>query len=250
MSAQVLSASSAVTIGGYNNRQSSLSNILKQCKIQRSPSNVKRCLFPSENKMSESESLQLARMELKRQLEADCQRWNFDFVKEVPLDNNNNNNSRLEWTKVEHQTQSTSTVLVNPYLNHSKSQPKCQKSQNFMKNSSTTSNSPLRQSQITGKNWFIPKSYFLKLDFNFEIFYFIFPDFLKPRKRTYSSSSLSGATFKRCRIWNLFLFFFVHFCYHFVIDLIDAFFMYILESDLTFLCVKTKEKKRAHIYYI
>jgi len=104
-------------------------------------------------------------MELKRQLEADCQRWNFDFVNEVPLDNNNNNNSRLEWTKVEHQTESASTVLVNPYLNLSKSHPKCQKSQNFMKNSSTTSNSPLRQSQITGNNSFIPQKLFVKTRF-------------------------------------------------------------------------------------
>lgn len=47
-------------------------------------SRVKRCLFglPS----SPEEALQQAAAELQRQTETDSQRWNFDFVREQPMD--------------------------------------------------------------------------------------------------------------------------------------------------------------------
>lgn len=80
-------------------------------------SRVKRCLFglPS----SPEEALQQAAAELQRQTETDSQRWNFDFVREQPMD------GQFKWQPDE---------------------PQC----NRMETNDPVSPARLRQSQITG----------------------------------------------------------------------------------------------------
>ena len=83
-------------------------------------SRVKRCLFglPS----SPEEALQQAADELQRQTESDSKRWNFDFVRDKPLDG-----PGLNWQPAEpHSNRVETTDPVSP--------------------------ARLRQSQITGKN--------------------------------------------------------------------------------------------------
>ena len=84
-------------------------------------SRVKRCLFgPS----SPGEALQQAADELQRQTESDSKRWNFDFVRDKPLD------GPLNWQPAEPHSNrmETTTDPVSP--------------------------ARLRQSQITGKFYF------------------------------------------------------------------------------------------------
>lgn len=84
---------------------------------------VKRCLFPSDNnsQVSELSSLQQAQLELQRQVEADCKRWSFDFVREIPIAG-----GRLEWTPAATTTTDETTTT------------------------SSSSAHRMRQSQITG----------------------------------------------------------------------------------------------------
>lgn len=84
-------------------------------------SRVKRCLFgPS----SPGEALQQAADELQRQTESDSKRWNFDFVRDKPLD------GPLNWQ------------LAEPHSNRMET------------TTDPVSPARLRQSQITGKFYF------------------------------------------------------------------------------------------------
>lgn len=84
-------------------------------------SRARRCLFGAA--ADREESLRQARDELQRQIEADGKRWNFDFVREKPVDG-----LRFEW------------IESKPQL------------QNRDAKSAKTSSTTLRQSQITGKH--------------------------------------------------------------------------------------------------
>jgi hypothetical protein len=85
-------------------------------------SRVKRCLFglPS----SPEEALQQAADELQRQTESDSKRWNFDFVRDEPL------NGPLDWQPAEPHSNRMETITTADPVSPSSS---------------------LRQSQITGK---------------------------------------------------------------------------------------------------
>ena len=97
-------------------------------------SRVKRCLFGGPRSPQEAlQQAQLVANELQRHQDADCKRWNFDFVREEPL----SANGRFTWTPCD----------AAPPSNRPSNQP----------------TNVLRQSQITGNCNFSPVSKYFQI---------------------------------------------------------------------------------------